>query len=149
MSKGVYRFALLVETHSWKDYPTRVAITRRTIVTLAGMMATQGQRWRSLAREADSRAQRLAGQNVPVEYTTGPHTTMIDFRGYAYTRDSSSISGGIVTRYDPARPQIWRIPLRDSVIPATVVKAPLAGYIIPAAHAAWVSEKLALHGIRF
>lgn len=33
------RFALLVETHSWKDYPTRVRITRNTIVTLAGMMA--------------------------------------------------------------------------------------------------------------
>ena len=141
------RFALLVETHSWKDYPTRVAITRRTIVTLVGMMAKQGPHWRSLAREADNRAQRLAGQSVPVDYSAGPHTTMIDFRGYAYTRDSSSISGGRVTRYDPARPQIWRIPLRDSVVPTTVVKVPLAGYIIPAAQAAWLSEKLTLHGI--
>ena len=143
------RFALLVETHSWKDYPTRVRITHNTIVALAGMMANHGSAWQSLARDADARAQKLAGQNIPIEYAAGPHVTMIDFRGYEYTRDSSSISGGLVTRYDTTRPQVWRIPLRDSVVTKTLVRAPLAGYLVPASQAGWLSEKLALHGIRF
>ena len=143
------RFALLVETHSWKDYPTRVRITHNTITTLAGMMAKQGSRWRTLAQEADLRAQKLAGQNVPIEYSTGTHFTTIDFRGYAYKREKSSISNGLVTRYDATRPQVWRIPLRDSVVATTLVKAPLGGYIVPASQAGWVSEKLTLHGIRF
>ena len=53
------RFALLVETHSWKDYPTRVRVTHNIIVSLAEMMAAQGAQWRTLQREADSRAARL------------------------------------------------------------------------------------------
>jgi hypothetical protein len=143
------RFGLLVETHSWKDYPTRVEIMHRTLIGLSEMMATHGARWRTLGQESDVRAKQLAGHEVPIEYQAGSRTRMIDFRGYAYTREKSPISGGLVTRYDETRPQIWRVPLRDSVAPKTVVKAPVAGYVVPAAHAAWVGEKLTLHGIRF
>jgi hypothetical protein len=72
---------------------------------------------------------------------------MIDFRGYAYTRQPSAISGALATRYDPATPQVWRIPLRDDVRPSVVTVAPRGGYVVLAAHAAWVGEKLAMHGI--
>jgi murein tripeptide amidase MpaA len=142
------RFALLVETHSWKDYPTRVRVTHRIIVALAEMLARQGARWQSLAREADRRAERIGGQPVAIDFETGAHATEIQFRGFAYTREPSAVSGRLVTRYDPSRPQIWRVPLRDTVTAKTTVTAPLAGYIVPAAHAGWVAEKLALHGIR-
>jgi hypothetical protein len=54
-----------------------------------------------------------------------------------------------VTLYDPKRPQIWRVPLRDQVTPALVVKAPLAGYVVPCAWAAEIGPRLAVHGIRF
>ena len=73
----------------------------------------------------------------------------IEFRGYEYTREPSAISGALLTRYDPKKPQIWRIPLRDEVRPAVTVTAPRGGYIVPAAHAQMVGEKLALHGIEF
>ena len=53
----------------------------------------------------------------------------------------------LVTRYDPSTPQIWRVPLLDEVAPAVTVEAPRGGYVVPAAHAALVAEKLALHGI--
>ena len=143
------RFALLVETHSWKDYPTRVRTTRNTIVTLAGMMAAQGAKWLTLATEADARAEKIAGQDVAIDYQTGPRTTMIDFRGYAYTREPSPVSGALATRYDITTPQIWQVPFLNTVLPKAVVKAPLAGYFVPAAHASWVADKLTLHGIRF
>lgn len=143
------RYALLVETHSWKDYPTRVRITRNTIVTLADMMARRGKDWRALARQADERAAKIGGTPVTLSYQTGQHVSTIDFRGYAYTREPSAISGDLVTHYDAGKPQIWRVPLYDSVAPKLVVRAPSGGYIVPAAHAAWMAERLSIHGIDF
>jgi hypothetical protein len=54
-----------------------------------------------------------------------------------------------MTRYDESRPQIWRVPVRDEIVPDVQAKAPLAGYIVPAAHAAMVAGKLRLHGIAY
>ena len=143
------RFAVLVETHSWKDYPTRVRVTHDTIVALSDMMTRDGKSWRALTLEADERAMRLGGQDIALSYEDGPHFTTIDFRGYAYTREPSAISGGLVTRYDPTKPQIWRVPLYDTVNPKTIVRVPRGGYVVPPAHAAWVAERLAVHGIVF
>jgi hypothetical protein len=54
-----------------------------------------------------------------------------------------------MTRYDESKPQIWNVPLRDQIKPDVVVDAPKAGYLVPAAHAAWVGEKLKLHGVDY
>jgi hypothetical protein len=143
------RFAVLVETHSWKDYPTRVRVTRNVIVTLTDMMARSGKAWRTAALEADERAKRLGGASVPVSYENDPKPTPIEFRGYAYTREPSAISGALVTRYDPTKPQIWRVPLYGGVVVGESVVAPRGGYVVPAAHAAWMAEKLAMHGVEF
>jgi hypothetical protein len=143
------RFGMLVETHSWKDYPTRVRITRNTIVSLLGAVATHGREWLQWAHQADARSAQLAGQNVPLDYTTSDKVRIIDFRGYAYTRTPSEVSGALMTRYDESRPQVWKLPLRYDVVPAISAIAPMAGYLVPAAHAAWVGEKLKQHGIRF
>jgi hypothetical protein len=143
------RFALLVETHSWKDYARRVRVTHDILVALAGMMAHEGKVWRALTHEADRRAMQLGGQDVPLTYQNGPHVALLDFRGYAYTREPSAISGDLVTHYDPTKPQVWHVPFKDSVIPKLTVRAPLGGYLIPPAHAAWLAERLALHGVHF
>lgn len=143
------RYSLLVEIHSWKDYPTRVRITHNVLMKLSDMMAKQGKTWRTLARAADSRAEKLGGQDVTLDWDVGPHTVTIDFHGYAYTREPSAISGALVTQYDPTKPQIWRIPYRDTLVPKVTVQAPRGGYVIPAAYAAWMGERLSIHGIRF
>ena len=143
------RYALLVETHSWKDYPTRVRITHNILLKLAEMTARQGRAWRTLAREADARAEKLGGQDVTLNYDVSPHTVSIDFRGYAYTREPSPISGALITHYDPTKPQVWHVPFRDTLVPQATVRAPRGGYVIPAAHAAWMGERLSVHGIRF
>jgi hypothetical protein len=143
------RLALLVETHSWKDYATRVRVTRDIIVELVEMTARQGARWRALQREADARAAALGGQEAPLDFQVGPESRTIDFRGYAYTREPSAVSGALATRYDPTRPEIWRLPLKDQAVPSRVVRAPRGGYLVPPAHSSWLGERLALHGIRF
>jgi hypothetical protein len=143
------RFGLLVETHSWKDYPTRVRVTHNIILALTQMMATEGAQWRTAQREADTRAARLGGQDVVLDFQNGPHVTTLDFKGYAYTREPSAISGSLVTRYDTKKPVVWRLPFKDVVVPKIQVTAPTGGYIVPAAEAAWVGDKLTLHGVHF
>jgi hypothetical protein len=143
------RFGMLVETHSWKDYPTRVRITRNAIVALLDLVATHGAQWLHTAHDADDRARKLAGTQVPLDWKAGDKAHTIDFQGYAYTRIPSGISGALMTRYDDSKPETWHLPLRDDVQPDHVATAPGAGYLVPAAHAAWVGAKLRQHGIRF
>jgi hypothetical protein len=143
------RMSLLVETHSWKDYPTRVRITHNTIVAILNQVAAHGKEWQQAARDADARATRIAGQPVALTYKTTDKTTMVDFQGYAYTRSMSDVSGMMMTHYDETKPQVWHVPLRDEVVEDLRVKAPGAGYVVPAAWAQLVAAKLAQHGIGF
>ena len=143
------RLAMLVETHSWKDYPTRVRVTRNTVVSVLAQVAQHGKAWQQAAYEADARAAKLAGSTIPMTYKASDKVRMIDFRGYAYTRTPSEVSGILMTRYDETTPQIWTVPLRDDIVPDMSATAPKAGYIVPAAHAAMVAAKLTLHGISY
>jgi hypothetical protein len=143
------RFGMLVETHSWKDYPTRVRITRNAIVALLDLVATHGSQWLRTAHDADDRAQKFAGTQVPLDWKAGDKAHTIDFQGYAYTRTPSDVSGALMTRYDESKPETWHLPMRDDVQPDHVATAPGAGYLVPAAHAASVGAKLRQHGIRF
>lgn len=143
------RLAMLVETHAWKDYPTRVRITRNTVVSVLDQVAAHGQAWLKAANAADARAAALAGNEVALTYKATDKARMIDFRGYAYTRTMSDVSGQLMTRYDETKPQIWTVPLRDELVPNLTVRLPRAGYIVPPAHAAMVADKLRQHGIGF
>ena len=143
------RMGMLVETHSWKPYPVRVHVTRNTVVSVLQNVAAHGRQWQQVARDADTRASRLHGQPVPLAYVAGEESRLIDFRGYQYSRTRSEVSGAMMTRYDESKPLVWKLPLRDNVQPSLTVQAPAAGYVVPAAHAAWVGAKLKLHGIGF
>jgi hypothetical protein len=159
------RFTVLVETHSWKEYVLRVRITFNTIVSLTELTAAHGAEWLKACNQADVTATKLGGTEVTLDYLTqwrepakaGSATSerddddarMIEFRGYAYTRTESAISGGLVTAYDPKTPQIWRVPMRDAVKPLLVVKAPRAGYVVPVSFASPIAPRLEAHGIAF
>jgi hypothetical protein len=143
------RMAMLVETHSWKDYPTRVRVTHNAFVSVLEQVARHGQAWQQAAAEADARALRLGGQEVALSYKTTDKASMVDFQGYAYTRSMSDVSGMLMTRYDESKPQVWHVPLRDEVVEDLRVTAPRAGYVVPAAWAAIVAAKLNQHGIAY
>lgn len=139
------RLAMLVETHSWRPYPHRVRLTRQTVDAVLDLIAREGRAWQQLAHAADAQPP----AEVALTWRTLDEAREIDFRGYAYTRTPSDISGALMTRYDESRPEVWRLPLRDRIEPDLVRRAPGAGYLVPAEHAAWVGEKLAQHGVRF
>src|SRR2546429_9226134 len=124
------RFTVLVETHSWKDYATRVRVTRNTIVALAELLAAHGGEWRERALQADAAAARLGGAQVALDYSSGwresgsgealdaggvAGSELIGFQGYAHTGAASPISGEPVTVYDPKTPQVWRWAARARV----------------------------------
>src|SRR6202158_1616303 len=85
------RFGMLVETHSWKDYPTRVRVTRNAIVSVLSQIAAHGNKWLKGVKEADGRAAQLGGQSVALSYEASKENHNIEFRGYAYTRTLSDI----------------------------------------------------------
>lgn len=143
------RIGILVETHSWKPYPQRVAATRHTLDAILEHAAQHGAEWLKLAREADQRAAQLAGSTITLAQENGDHVRMIDFRGYAYTREASAISGILATTYDPSKPMIWKVPLRDELRASVTVTAPSGGYLVPAPYADLVRSHLAPHGIQF
>ena len=159
------RFTILVETHSWKDYAKRIRVTCNTIVGLAELVAMHGSRWEVEAHQADEDSIRIGGSDVTLAYKSrwreptgaagmsqepdASGAEMIEFRGYAYTREPSPISGDLVTVYDPRTPQIWQVPYRNRVEALLVVRAPLGGYVVPAGYAKEIGGKLSLHGISF
>jgi len=160
------RFTVLVETHSWKDYATRVRVTRNTIVGLVELVCLYGREWLALAHHVDAMGLDASGKEFALDFAAGwreptqgspdsrsatddASVETIDFRGYAYTRTPSAISGDLVTAYDPTTPQIWRVPLRKNTAASLTVRAPPRGYIVPAGYAREIGEKLALHGVQF
>jgi hypothetical protein len=159
------RYTVLVETHSWKDYATRVRVTRNTIIGLAELLVARGAQWLEDTQRADAAGKQLGGKEVTLDFAASwreptkektsetsaadPDVTMIDFRGYAYERKPSKISGELVTVYDPKTPQIWRVPFRKNTTPSLVVTAPRGGYIVPPGYATEIGAKLQLHDIEF
>jgi hypothetical protein len=160
------RFTVLVETHSWKVYAHRVRVMCNTITSLAELVAEHGRNWLELAHQADQSAMKLGGAELPLDFTSSwrepaqaggatvdrdasAPTRMIDFRGYAYTRTPSQISGALVTTYDPTTPQIWRVPLRDQVNASISATVPLGGYVVAPAFAADIAPRLEAHGVAF
>ena len=123
-------------------------VTHNSIIGMMELAAARGADWRAAATAADQRSAQIGGSTVALAYENTDHVAMIDFRGYAYTREPSAISGGLATRYDNTHPQVWHIPLRDEVRPSITSIAPRGGYVVAPAHATWVGEKLALHGIQ-
>lgn len=143
------RLGILVETHSWHDYRARAQSTRDTLVALLERAVTDAAAWRQTADETDGAAARLGGSDVVLMSQGKPPGRTIDFRGYAYERRPSEISGGTWTIYDERTPRIWKVPLFDALAPAMTVSAPRGGYLVPVAYAAEVAPRLALHRVTF
>jgi murein tripeptide amidase MpaA len=142
------RFGLLVETHSWKDYATRVKATVDVVLGLLRMASEDGPRWLKAAQKADAERLALIGKDVPLVFDNTKNQRALDFLGYVFKREKSDVSGQDYISYDDTKPQIWTVPYFDEVIPVLTVKMPTA-YLIPAPHVEWVKKKLEIHGIEF
>jgi hypothetical protein len=140
------RLGILVETHSWKDYATRVRATHDAVVAVLRELSAHGGEWQQAGRDAD--AEPVAGKSLALAWkpdASKPRT--IDFLGYHYTRTTSPISTGPRIQYDPSKPEVWRVPLYSTLVPAVSVTLPRAGWFVPRAFAELVAGKLKAHGL--
>jgi murein tripeptide amidase MpaA len=143
------RFGVLVETHSWKDYATRVKATYDTCVGLVRLTAEAGARWLEAEHQADVADAARAGTDVTLLWEATKQSKPIDYPGYAYVREKSEITGKMWVRYDESKPEVWHVPYFGELVPSLTLKAPAVGYLIPPPAAAVLVPKLALHGIAF
>ncbi len=141
------RFGVLVETHSWKDYATRVKTTADVCRALVRQAMADGPRWLKAAQEADALELQRAGQSVVLAYDHGKATRPIDFLGYAYTIEPSTVSGKKWIHYDDTKPQVWTVPFADELVPVVTATAPKGGYLVPPQWADLVAAKLKAHGL--
>lgn len=144
------RLSMLVETHSWKDYARRVELTRKTILALVELANRDGVSWVQAEAAADRSALLLGGQTIALSHKNTDHHRDIYFPGYAYKKTPSQISGdpGALS-YDSKKPEIWKIPFYDEVVPDRTSEAPRGGYLVPAGQAELVAAKLKVHNIRY
>jgi hypothetical protein len=140
------RLGILVETHSWRTYKERAESTYHTLQAIFELATKQAATWRKVSDDASFADSTLRGR-LTVMWKNGPGKHEIDFKGYAYEKRDSEISGGKWIVYDEKTPQIWKVPLYDELIPAVEVDVPRGGFIIEGGFAKQVAAILDLHGI--
>ncbi|MEO8704636.1 MAG: M14 family zinc carboxypeptidase [Kofleriaceae bacterium] len=141
------RLGLLVETHSWRTYKERTASTYHTLQAVFEAAVTQAAGWRTVADAVARSESALAGTQLTLVWKNGPGKHEIEFRGYAFEKRPSELSGGAWLVYDEKTPQIWKVPLFDELVPAITVDVPRGGYVIDGGFAQQVGALLDLHGI--
>ena len=143
------RFGVLVEAHSWRPYGERVTAAVDFLRALLALAAERGPRWLALAARADADAPALAGREVALDFAPAGEPRTIAFRGYAYEREPSLVTGKPVVHYDESAPEVWNVPLRSEVRATATATLPRGGWVVPAAWAHEVGPLLRAHGVRF
>ena len=144
------RPGLLVEMHMLKDYATRVRGNYELLRALLQVLGRDAHRLIAYNREADLAASRLGEEGtrgtttVPLVVAGSGETATVRFRGVAFARHLSEVSGAMAVRYGP---EAWNADLpAETVAKVAVSVRPPAGYILPPA---WthVVEVLEAHSV--
>jgi len=143
------RLGMLVETHSWRTYRERAESTYHALQAIFEAARQDAAAWATAEAAADRADAQLGGTDVTLVWDTGPHKTEIEFRGYAYAKTRSEISGGDWIVYDEHKPEIWRVPLYDELVPKVTIHVPRGGYLIDGGFAPVVAAVLDRHGLRY
>lgn len=141
------RPSLLIETHMIKPYKERVYSTKAAIETVLGYVGENSETLYNLNREADYESINyyIRKENyLPVNFDITDKYSIMNFKGYKYSRENSDVSGGkkLVYTHDATE---FKVKYYNDVIPIDSVKLPKA-YIVPRE---WsdVIGRLKLHGI--
>ena len=142
-----HRLAVLVETHSWKDYRTRVVTTRDVLAAALHSVRRHGASWRIRMRALDQDTGRTPPSTLDLAFAETEETETLDFPAYAYDRVPSPATGGTYLRFHLDRPEVWSVPLRHRVAPTTRVELPRGGWAVLPGWAEGVAAALDRHGI--
>ncbi len=143
------RPGMLIETHMFKDYKSRVAATYAMLKYTMEILNQEYQKLRSKIAAVDKMTTRPQFRVKPLTltYKLADRAEYIDFLGYEYNIIKSDLTGGDWFRYHTNRPKTFRIPFFNTMEPVIKVQLPDA-YIIPVE---WteVINRIKLHGIKY
>ncbi len=125
------RPSLLIETHVYKSYKTRVTATYDVLNATIGIVNTNADALRALVRRADERttAAASAGTYIPLQFSMSDQSEPIIFRGWKTTRAVSPVTGEMMTYYSHDTANVT-VPYFDHPIVTDSVRLP-AYYLIP------------------
>ncbi len=143
------RPGLLIETHMFKDYKTRVDATYEILKQTLHILNQERRNLREKIMVVDEMTSQPAFRDkpYPLTYKYADDSTMIDFLGYEYEIIESDLSGGDWARYFTDKPKTFRIPFFNIMEPDVRVQLPEA-YIVPVE---WmeVIGRIKLHGVEY
>jgi murein tripeptide amidase MpaA len=138
------RAAFLIETHMLKDYGTRVRATYDTLRALLRAVNEDGAALKSAVLRADDLAA-APGGTVGLTWKVEPSRHAETFRGFAWRREPSEVSGTMRIIYEKSPIEIPVDRLGD-LAPAVEVVRP-AAYLVPQQWTEAV-DRLRVHGLR-
>ena len=144
---AVNRPSLLLETHMMKDFKTRVEVNEAFVRELVASIGSNPKALLAAVNQADQdSAEKSAGREIALDFKVTDVATDFAFKGYAYSKTRSDVSGGLWTRYDPSKPETWTVPYFNQFEPTLKVTLPSA-YLIPK-HMRSTIRLLARHGVQ-
>jgi murein tripeptide amidase MpaA len=146
------RIGLLVETHVYKSYESRVRGTYDLLRYFIEEIGASKESLFAANKQADAETIERgktydASRQFPLVLSTTDKSTPIAFKGVEYKVDDSPISGGRRLVYDVTKPLNITIPKFDEGKVTASVAPPLY-YIVPPQYKD-VIDVLRLHGVRF
>ena len=144
---AVNRPALLLETHMMKDFKTRVEVNEAFVRELVASIGGNPKALLAAVQRADQDSvDKSIGSELALDFKVTEVPTDFAFKGYAYSKTRSDVSGGLWTRYDPSKPETWTIPYFNQLEPTLKVTLPSA-YLIPVQMRSTI-RLLARHGVQ-
>ena len=89
------RASLLLETHSLKDYQTRVDATYKVIANSLELLSKENSQLQSIIAKADNKysSPEMLSEKYPLQYDLISDSIMIDFKAKEYYAKKSEITG--------------------------------------------------------
>jgi len=142
------RHGLLIETHMLKNYKSRVDGTYATLKRTIEILNQEHFNLKQQIQKADyaTKSESFREKEFPLSFDLTKDSTLIDFLGYKYTHEQSTLSGGDWFRYTQDD-TVFKIPYFNTFKVNKTAKLPEA-YIVPVE---WLEiiKRIELHGIEF
>ena len=144
---AVNRPSLLLETHMMKDFKTRVRVNEAFVRELVSSIGGNPKLLLNAVQQADQDSvENAVGSELALEFKVTDKPIDFKFKGFAYTKTRSDVSGGLWTQYDPSQPETWTVPYFNELEATLKVTLPSA-YLIPA-HWQSAIRLLKRHGVQ-
>lgn len=146
------RAAVLVETHMLKPYATRVKATYDLMIATLEELNVRPRELTRAVEQAEAEAVRRpaardsAGRALVLSSRGTERSVPFEFKGYAFKREWSDITGSQVPRYT-STPWDTILPLYRETVPALSVPTPV-GYVVPQEWTA-ARDRLDIHGVKY